>query len=36
VTHDCTMCLRCVSDCPARGALDATLRGYEDKAAKEA
>ncbi len=34
VTHDCTMCLRCLSDCPAPGALDATLRGYEDKSAK--
>jgi NapH/MauN family ferredoxin-type protein len=36
VTHDCTMCLRCVDVCPAPGALDATLRGFEDKSAKEA
>jgi ferredoxin len=33
VTHDCTMCLRCTGACPAAGALDASLRGYEDKSA---
>jgi len=31
VTHDCSMCLRCVAECPAPGALEAALPGYEGK-----
>jgi Pyruvate/2-oxoacid:ferredoxin oxidoreductase delta subunit len=29
VSHDCVMCLRCVSECPAPGALEVALPGYE-------
>ncbi|MHB9032713.1 MAG: 4Fe-4S binding protein [Anaerolineae bacterium] len=35
VTHNCTMCLRCVSICPAKGALEAALPGYDRKSAEE-
>jgi polyferredoxin len=29
VTHDCVMCLQCVESCPAAGALEVALPGYE-------